>query len=120
MTGEELRNKRKFLELTQAQLGELLGLSRIYIGMMERGTSRVHPWYLHALDALSIRGGSHNAFVIMLDSQVKAVTLNYKKAARLLASLKMHHFRRHFRDNLSWTDYKQLNYWHIEKVTISD
>lgn len=43
MTGEELRAKRKALGLSQADMAARLGLSRDYVGQMERGVADVKP-----------------------------------------------------------------------------
>lgn len=37
MTSQELRHARRKLGLTQQQLADKLGLTRVFIGMMERG-----------------------------------------------------------------------------------
>lgn len=41
MNGDEMRSLRTKLGLTQAELGEQLGLSRVMIGLMERGEKKV-------------------------------------------------------------------------------
>jgi transcriptional regulator with XRE-family HTH domain len=37
MQGDELRAMRKALGMTQAAMGDALGVSGVYVGMMERG-----------------------------------------------------------------------------------
>ena len=53
MTGAELRERRKSLGLSQADLGARLGLSRDYIGQMERGTAPILPRTLVLLRAFA-------------------------------------------------------------------
>ncbi len=36
MTSKQLKKARRTLDLTQAQLGEKIGMSRVMIGLMER------------------------------------------------------------------------------------
>ncbi len=43
MDGTELKAKRKALGMTQAQFAAALGLSRVFIGLMERGAEPVSP-----------------------------------------------------------------------------
>lgn len=56
MQGNELRECRKSLGLTQEQLAETLGLTQTYIGLMERGAKPIEPrtalavYYLRELD----------------------------------------------------------------------
>lgn len=41
MTGETLRDLRKTMKLTQAELGEKIGMSTTWIGQMERGSAPI-------------------------------------------------------------------------------
>ena len=92
----------------------------MYVGMLERGQSKLRPWHELVLDALAIKSGRYEAYIILLDATVRGCALNYKTAERLRARLKMQHYRAHFLQHLSWSEYKHTNFWHIEKVIISD
>lgn len=39
--GENIRERRQFLNLTQNQLAQLMGVHRTYIGMVERGEKNI-------------------------------------------------------------------------------
>lgn len=52
MTGAELKRRRKAAGLSQADLGALLGLSRDYVGLMERGRAPVVPRTAFRVSAL--------------------------------------------------------------------
>jgi DNA-binding XRE family transcriptional regulator len=41
MQGEDLKAARKMLGLNQDQLAQALGLSRVFVGMMERGEKAI-------------------------------------------------------------------------------
>lgn len=52
MNPEELRDIRRHLEMTQAELGQALGLSRVYVGLMERGKAEISERTTLALRAM--------------------------------------------------------------------
>ncbi len=43
MDGSELRRRRKAMKLTQAELGDEIGLSRDFVGQMERDVAVISP-----------------------------------------------------------------------------
>lgn len=43
MDGPELRRRRKAMKLTQAELGDEIGLSRDFVGQMERDVAAISP-----------------------------------------------------------------------------
>ena len=56
MTGKELREIRKSLGYTQAELAKLIGLSRDYIGLLERGDGEIVNRTVMAIKALRPKG----------------------------------------------------------------
>jgi len=57
MTGEELEQARRKLGLTQQQLGDELHLSRVMVGLMERGKKPIDRRTDLAMRYLLIAGG---------------------------------------------------------------
>lgn len=53
MSPEQLRQIRRDAKMSQAQLGAYLGLSRDYVGMMERGVAPIKPRTAMAVSTLS-------------------------------------------------------------------
>ncbi len=41
MNGDQMKDARKYLRLTQEELGEIIGMSRVMIGLMERGEKSI-------------------------------------------------------------------------------
>lgn len=58
MDGTELRQRRKAAGITQAELGERLGLHRDFIGLMERGVQPIAERTALAVTALSLNAPS--------------------------------------------------------------
>lgn len=52
MNGADMRDRRKALKLTQAELAERLGLHRNHVGLMERGDASIEPRTAAAMLAL--------------------------------------------------------------------
>ncbi|MFJ8489707.1 helix-turn-helix domain-containing protein [Streptomyces sp. NPDC094038] len=57
MLGAELRHAREKAELSQAELGQRLFVSRSFIGQLEAGTRRMQPEYARLLDEVLKTGG---------------------------------------------------------------
>lgn len=55
MTGDEMRSRRTRLGLTQTELGRQLGLSRVMVGLMERGVKEISLRTQTALAAVQPR-----------------------------------------------------------------
>lgn len=56
MKGNELRSLRKSLGYTQAEFGALVGLSRDYVGLIERGEAEIAPRTALAVKAIRPKG----------------------------------------------------------------
>jgi transcriptional regulator with XRE-family HTH domain len=55
MDADELREKRKALEMTQAQLAEALGVNIMTISRWERGLRSIPPHLPLALEAIEVK-----------------------------------------------------------------
>lgn len=53
MQGQELKDKRVALGLTQVKLAEALGVSETFVGMMERGEKPIRTVTEHAMWCLA-------------------------------------------------------------------
>ena len=83
MNGQELREYRRALGLTQAKLGERIGLTRIMIGFMERGLREITPRTQAALRAAQPRPlarlpSKFSPLIVKLERALIAAGLNYK------------------------------------------
>jgi len=71
MTGDEMRAVRTKIGLSQAEFGKKLGLSRVYVGLMERGNRKISTQT--ALAARTIKPKSINRPVTQFENTKIAV-----------------------------------------------